>query len=78
MDIKEFISKFVDNLMEDDVTGINEQTEFRKLSSWDSLTGMAIVTMIESDYKIKVDLQKFKSFVTVGDLYKYVNSEIPQ
>lgn len=74
MEFNSFLEKFNDNLIEDDVTKINADTKFRELGSWDSLTAMAIITMVDEDYGVRIPDQTFKSFNTVGDIYNYIES----
>jgi acyl carrier protein len=68
----EFLKEFIDQLMEDDTSGINAESNFRQLSSWDSLTGMAVIVMIEDKYGVKVPENIFKSINTIGELHYYV------
>ena len=74
MEFNSFLEKFNDNLIEDDVSKNNADTKFRELGSWDSLTAMAIITMIDEDYGVRIPDQTFKSFNTVGEIYNYVES----
>jgi acyl carrier protein len=71
MDINQFIEKFSDQLI-DESQPITYETEFRKLSSWDSLTGMAVIMMIEDEYKVKVENDTFRKFNTIGNIFDYV------
>lgn len=70
-----FLEKFNEQLMEDDPSIVKPETKFRELGSWDSLTAMAIITMIEDDYKVKIKEDTFKSFKTVDDIYNYILSQ---
>ncbi|MEX6688451.1 acyl carrier protein [Danxiaibacter flavus] len=76
MDFASFLPKFNEQLMEDDLSKISGQTKFRQLSSWDSLTAMAVITMIEDEYKVGINAETFKTFVTVEDIYNHVSSKI--
>jgi acyl carrier protein len=71
MNINEFIEKFSEQLM-DEAQPITYETEFRKLGSWDSLTGMAVIMMIEDEYQVKVENDTFRKFTTVGNIFDYV------
>ena len=71
-------NEFVDLLKEqylDDVGEIKNETKFRELAGWDSMTGMTILLMIEENYKIKIDNDKFKQLITIEDLFTYINEK---
>jgi acyl carrier protein len=75
MEFDSFLEKFNEQLMEDDPAVVKAETKFRDLGSWDSLTAMAVITMIEDEYQVKIDEPTFKSFKTVEDIYNYIASK---
>jgi acyl carrier protein len=72
MEFDSFLEKFNEQLMEDDLSVVKAETKFRDLSSWDSLTAMAVITMIEDEYGVKINEATFKSFKTVEDIFNYI------
>lgn len=72
----EFIENFKEQFIEPEVISVNENTEFRHIDDWDSLTGMAIQVMIADNYKVDLTVDKFKSLNTVGDIINYIDSNI--
>ena len=72
MDFNEFRKKFIDQLVDEDEKAINEDTKFRDLSSWDSLTAMAVIAMVDDEYKIRIPDEEFRKFNTVNDIFGYV------
>lgn len=76
MEFNHFKAKFVDQLIDEDESKINEDTKFRDLSSWDSLTAMAVIAMIEDEYKVKIPDEVFRNFVTVNDIFLYVEERV--
>lgn len=54
---------------------IKPESEFRQVDSWDSLTGMAILVMIKSEYGIDITVESFKKMSTVKDVYTFILSE---
>ena len=48
--------------MEDDPSVAVAETKFRDLGSWDSLTAMAVITMTEDEYQVKINEATFKIF----------------
>jgi acyl carrier protein len=46
-------------------------TNFRAdIPDWDSMKGFAIICMLDDDYGVRVNPQKFLEFNTIEDLYK--------
>ena len=75
MNKQEFLDVIRDQFLEDDISLITFDVNFRNLDSWDSLTGMAILTVIEDDYKVIVPVEEFKKIITIDQLYDYVISK---
>ncbi len=70
-----FLEKFKEQLMEDDPSIVKAETKFRDLGSWDSLTAMAVIAMIEDEFHVRIKEDTFKSFKTVENIYNYVLSQ---
>jgi acyl carrier protein len=51
---------------------VTPDVPFRTLSTWDSLTGMAIITVIQDDYGINIPVNDFLKLTTVRELFDYV------
>lgn len=45
---------------------------FREYEEWDSLTFLALTTLLSSQYGVSVGIDAFNSINTWGDLYSYV------
>ena len=75
MEFNEVKTKFVDQLIGEDESQINAETDFRQLSSWDSLTAMAVIAMVEDEFKIQMTDQELKGLKNVGDIYSFVSSK---
>jgi|TARA_B110000238_G_scaffold198084_1_gene241960 acyl carrier protein len=70
-------TEFINDLkleFEEDVVDLKEDTIFRNLDSWDSLTGMAIQVMLEDNYGVRIPDETFKSFKTINDIYEFVKN----
>ncbi len=72
---EDFLTVIRDQFLEDDLNLITLDVNFRTLDSWDSLTGMAILAVIEDDFKITIPIEIFKKLNTVQELYEYVISK---
>lgn len=67
-----FLIKFQESLIEDNLSAVTFETEFRKLETWDSLSAMAVITTLEDEFAISIDQTVFKSLNKVGEVYEYV------
>jgi acyl carrier protein len=67
-----FLDKFKFQLLDEENTVISGNVKFRELSSWDSLSAMAIIIMIEDDYNVKITNDIFKTLITIDDIYNYI------
>jgi acyl carrier protein len=77
MEFESFLENFKNQLLdEDDAENLSENTRFRDLASWDSLTGMAIIVMIEDEYGVKIEDNVFRSFQTIGEIHKFIESKL--
>jgi acyl carrier protein len=71
-DLNEFVEKFKEQYIDPEKFEMDSQTEFRKIGSWDSLTGMAILVMIKDEFDIDFPEEKFKACKTVQEVYDSV------
>ena len=72
MNIEDFTKNISDQFLDEEKSKLTEDVEFRTLSSWDSLTGMAILTIIEDEYKVKIPVDNFRQIKTIRELYNFV------
>lgn len=74
MELIDFTKKISDQFLEEDQPKVTAEIEFRTLSTWDSLTGMAVLATIEDEYKVSIPVDDFKQMKTIIDLFNYVNT----
>jgi acyl carrier protein len=74
MEFNDFKAQFVDQLLDVDASTISETSVIRQISSWDSMTAMAVVAMVEDNYNVKITDADWKGITTVNDLYELVKS----
>jgi acyl carrier protein len=74
MDISKFLSDFSEQF-EDASFEIGEFDRFREFESWDSLTGMAVLYMIERNYGVNISADDFKHLETARDIFEYIENE---
>ena len=68
MEIQEFIEKFAETLLIDDVESLNENTEFKTLSEWSSLMIVQLVVMYDEEFGKSVSIEQIKTCDTIGQL----------
>ena len=74
MDLNEFISNFADQFDETDVTEIKADTEFKALDEWSSMTGLAVIAMVDAEYDVQIKGNDIRESVTVEDLFNKVKN----
>ena len=63
--LENLVMKVKEQFIDDkDIALINPDMSFKKLESYDSLTGMAIITTLEEDFDIKISLDEYKKIQT--------------
>lgn len=68
---------FLENIK--DLLGIDDRDismddEFRSFDEWSSLTFLSLIAMLEDEYDIKVNVDRFKLLETVGDVWAEVQA----
>jgi acyl carrier protein len=75
MILEELVTIVKEQFIDDqDVSLINPDVSFKKLESYDSLTGMAIITTLEEDLDIKILVDDYKKMQTIRDLFEYITN----
>ncbi len=49
---------------------------FREYDSWDSLTNISLIAMLDDEYDVIIDTSKFKKILTIGELYNEIKKRI--
>lgn len=74
MEINDFIKKFANIFEETDPASINADTVYSELEEWDSVMLLSLISMVDEEYGIIVDVDELSETRTVEDLFNYVNS----
>jgi len=72
MEINDFLSKFKAQFADDNSFQLNVEDDFRKIESYDSLTGMAILVMIKDEFGVELTDDEYKSFNSVKSIYDFI------
>lgn len=75
MEQDKFINDFRSQFIDSDEIAVDASTEFRKIGSWDSLTGMAVLVMIKDEYGVDMADTDLKKCNTVQDIFQFVSSK---
>jgi acyl carrier protein len=73
--LEKFIELFKETLeIEDD--SVTADTEFRKLTQWDSLAFLSVIAMIDEEYDVVIEGNEFKKLITVSDLVNEIEKKL--
>ena len=75
MQINQFIDNFRNQFIDADDITVTPDTDFRQLPTWDSLTGMSVLVMVQDEYGVEMKDIDIKSCKTVGDIYEFIKSK---
>ena len=76
MDINQFVNDFANEFLDTDPSEFSVDTEYKDLDEWSSMTGMAIMSMIENKYGVEVSVLEIRMADTIGSLYSIIESKL--
>jgi acyl carrier protein len=76
METAKFTKDFANQFQDSDIPNIHFNTEFKKLPTWDSLTGMAVLAMITHEYHVDIPIEEFRNLKTVNEVFIYVCNKL--
>lgn len=75
MELQDFIQKFAEQFDETDASEIQADTIFQDLDEWSSMTAMAIIAFVKTEYGKTVTGREIRSCESVEDLFNLVASK---
>lgn len=72
MDDLTFLENVKNQFVDSEEIELKMESDFRKIESFDSLTGMTIIVMLKDEYGIDISEVDFKSKKTIRELFDYV------
>lgn len=51
---------------------IKMNDSFREYDTWDSITNISLIAMLDDEYEIIIDTKDFKNIITIEELFKEV------
>ncbi len=74
MDTELFIKNILAQFDGADAKSVTTQTSLDEIGSWDSLTALSIITMVDKEYGVSIEGEDILKSPTIGDLFNIVNS----
>lgn len=72
MDLNEFVANFADQIDDVDVDSIEAGTEFKDLEEWSSMSALAVIAMVDSEYDVQIKGDDIRNAETIEDLFNRV------
>jgi acyl carrier protein len=73
MNKEDFIKKFASEFEDTDVNVIKQDTFFKDLEEWSSMTVLSVIGMVNKEYQVRLRGEDFRNASTVEDLYNLIN-----
>lgn len=73
--LEEFVALFAEQFDETDASEIKNNTEFKELDEWSSLTALVIIGMVDEEFGITIKGEDIRNSNTVEDLYNAVKAK---
>jgi acyl carrier protein len=70
----DFCNQLIEYL-ELDVTGIDENTEFKSLEGYDSMAVMSLIAFCDEKFGTKINAQQIQKLTTIGSLMDFLGRE---
>ena len=75
MEINAFLKNFADILDDTDAALITQETVFRDLDEWNSLTALSLIAMADEDYDVKLTGDEIKSSNSLNDIFEIIKNK---
>jgi len=75
MEMNTFLQNFADILDETDAILITQETVFRDLDEWNSLTALSLIAMADEEYDVKLTGDDIKSSNSLNDIFEIIKNK---
>ena len=75
MNIEEFLSKFEGCFDGIEVGTLLADTQFRNLETWDSLTALTLLAMIDSDYDVAISASELRMCNKASEIFDLIKKK---
>lgn len=73
--MNEFITNFYEILDETEKHEIHQNTDFKNLDEWDSMTTLLLIAMVDEKYEKQIIGKDIKECLTLENLYARIQSK---
>jgi acyl carrier protein len=73
--MEEFIGNFYEILDETEKLEVNQNTDFKNLDEWDSMTSLMLIAMVDEKYGKQIKGDDIKECLTLKDLFERIQSK---
>ncbi|MDN3676038.1 acyl carrier protein [Flavobacterium paronense] len=73
--MEEFIENFYEILEDTDTSEINQNTEYKNLDEWDSMTSLMLIAMVDEKYGKQIIGKDIEESLTLENLYVRIQSK---
>lgn len=70
-----FKQKFSDAIEDELILELDSKANFRNLESWDSFSGMSVISMIDDEFGITVNANEMAKINTLQELFEFVSNK---
>ena len=74
--LEEFKQKFSEAIEDETVIQFEPDFNFKNLESWDSFSGMSIISMIDQEFGITINAEEMARINTINELYDSIEMKI--
>ena len=72
MELQEFLKGFANQFDDTDASEINENTNYRELEEWSSLTSMSVIAFVRTQYGKTLTGEDIRKNTTVKELFDFI------
>jgi acyl carrier protein len=76
IDTQKFLQEFKEQYVDGEATGMTMDSEFKKFSSWDSLTAISLLAEIKYRYNVDIEEDELNGCSRVADVYHLIEKKI--
>ena len=73
---EEFKKKFSDSIEDELILQLEPNSDFKNLESWDSFSGMLIISMIDQEFGITIRAEEMARINTIEEIYDLISNKL--
>lgn len=75
MELTKFIADFANQFDETEISEFNANTAFQELEEWSSLTAMAVIAFVKTEYNKSIAGKEIRDCETIEELFNLIASK---